>query len=39
MIYTNNKWKVRNRDYTITEIIDDKEVISAKSSGMGNQLK
>ena len=27
MIYTNNKWKVKNRDDTITELIDDKQVL------------
>ena len=27
MIYANDKWKVKNRDETITELIDDKQVL------------
>ena len=27
MVYVNDKWKVKNRDETITELIDDKQVL------------
>tara|TARA_B100000886_G_scaffold53109_1_gene32684 strand:- start:270 stop:1169 length:900 start_codon:yes stop_codon:yes gene_type:complete len=27
MVYANDKWKVKNRDETITELIDDKQVL------------
>jgi hypothetical protein len=30
MIYMNNKWKVRNRDDTISEMIDDKQILLEK---------
>ena len=30
MIYMNNKWKVKNRDETISRIIDDKQIILEK---------
>ena len=30
MIYMNNKWKVKNRDETISRVIDDKQIILEK---------
>ena len=30
MIYMNNKWKVKNRDETISRMIDDKQIILEK---------
>ena len=30
MIYMNNKWKVKNRDETISRLIDDKQILLEK---------
>ena len=30
MVYMNNKWKVKNRDETISRVIDDKQIILEK---------